>query len=139
MSELVHRYTITAYSEWETLDVEADCPDDEHAIDKARRYGSLHHIDKNFPAVIFAHVICNEERGPREVGTWEYRGTQVRPATSGMKGIGPIGQCRRIAPQFDVGQPTSRTAANYRGCVKTFCRNGYEQDRNQCIAGAIDS
>ena len=37
MAEPTRRYLITAYSDWETLDVEAQCPDDEHAIDKARR------------------------------------------------------------------------------------------------------
>lgn len=73
MSEPSRRYLITAYSEWETLDVEAECPDDEHAVDKARRYGSLQHIGTNFPPVIFAHVVCDEPEGRRDVGTWEYR------------------------------------------------------------------
>jgi hypothetical protein len=67
------RYAITAYSEWETLDVETDCPDDGYAINKARRYGSLQHISTNFPSVIFAHVASDEPDAPRDVGTWEYR------------------------------------------------------------------
>jgi hypothetical protein len=67
------RYFITAYSEWETLDVEAQCPDDDNAIDKARRYGTLKYVGKNFPPVIFAHVACHEPEGRRDVGTWEYR------------------------------------------------------------------
>jgi hypothetical protein len=73
MAEISRRYTITAYTEWETLDVEAECPDDEHAVDKARRYGSLKYLGTNFPAVIFAHIACHEEEGLRDVGTWEYR------------------------------------------------------------------
>ena len=73
MTAPLHRYFITAYSEWETLNIEAECPDDEKAVDKARRYGSLQHISTNFPSVIFAHVVSDEPDGPRDVGTWEYR------------------------------------------------------------------
>jgi hypothetical protein len=73
MTEPIRRYFITAYSEWETLDIEAQCSDDEHAINKAQRYGSLQHIGTNFPPVIFAYVVCDEPKGPRDVGTWEYR------------------------------------------------------------------
>lgn len=72
------RYWITAYSEWETLDVEAQCPDDENAIDKALRYGSLKYVGKNYPAVIFAHVSCEEGDGMRDVGTWEYQIRHVK-------------------------------------------------------------
>jgi hypothetical protein len=79
MTVVLRRYTIKAYSEWETLDVETECPDDQHAIDKARRYGSLQYFGLNFPPVIFAHVICNEDDGPREVGTWECRVRYQKP------------------------------------------------------------
>lgn len=71
-------YLITAYSEWETLDIEARCSTDEQAMDKARRYGTLQYIDKNFPGVIFSHVVCHEATGLREVGTWEYQVRNVR-------------------------------------------------------------
>ena len=73
MTAPFHRYLITAYSEWETFDIQAECPDDERAVDKARRYGSLQHVSTNFPSVIFAHVAADESDGPRDVGTWEYR------------------------------------------------------------------
>jgi len=72
------RYFITAYSEWETLDVEAQCSDDENAMDKALRYGSLKYVGRNFPPVIFAHVACDEPNGLREVGTWEYQVRHVK-------------------------------------------------------------
>lgn len=73
MDEDLHPYLITAYTEWETLEIEAACRDDQHAIDKARRYGSLRHVGTNFPAVIFSHVVALEPCQTREVGTWEYR------------------------------------------------------------------
>lgn len=73
MDENLNSYLITAYTEWEALEVEAACRDDSHAIDKARRYGSLKHVGTNFPAVIFSHVVALEPNQPREVGTWEYR------------------------------------------------------------------
>jgi hypothetical protein len=73
MTDAPRRYLITAYSEWEALNVEAECPDDQRAIDKARRYGSLRHVGTNLPSVIFAHIVADEPDGPREVGTWEYR------------------------------------------------------------------
>ena len=73
MDEALHPYAITAYSEWEVLDVEALCRDDEHAMSKARRYGSLRHVGRNFPAVIFSHVVRMTEAGAVNVGTWEYR------------------------------------------------------------------
>jgi hypothetical protein len=44
MTAVLRRYAIKAYSECETLDVETECPDDQHAIDKARRYGSLQYF-----------------------------------------------------------------------------------------------
>lgn len=65
-------YRITAYTEWETMDVEALAAADEHAIAKARRYGSLQHVGRNFPALIITDVVCEFE-GSRLVGTWEYR------------------------------------------------------------------
>ena len=73
MDEETHLYLITAYSEWEVLDVEAQCHDDEQAVAKARRYGSLQHIKVNFPKVIFSHVVRIGNEGREEVGTWEYR------------------------------------------------------------------
>lgn len=73
MDEVLHPYRITGYSEWEVLDVEALCRDDEHARSKARRYGSLRHVGRNFPAVIFSHVVRLTQAGARPVGTWEYR------------------------------------------------------------------
>ena len=79
MDAPTHRYLITAYSEWETLDVEAQCPSDENAIDKARRYGTLKYIDRNFPRVIFAHISSVEDDGVRDVGTWEYRTRSMKP------------------------------------------------------------
>lgn len=78
MDLITHRYLITAYSEWEVLDVEARCPDDEKAMEKARRYGSLKYVGKNYPAVIFAHVACEEDNILREVGTWEYQIRHVK-------------------------------------------------------------
>ncbi|WP_144037909.1 hypothetical protein [Sphingopyxis sp. KK2] len=78
MDASTRRYVITAYSEWEALDVEAMCATDEQAIDKARRYGALKYIDKNFPSVIFAHVVCEDETGTREVGTWEFQVRNVK-------------------------------------------------------------
>ena len=77
MDDELRRYSITAYTERETLDVEASCPDDERAVDKARRYASLKYF-KGLPAVIFGHVVCEESDGPRIVGTWEYRLKGVR-------------------------------------------------------------
>lgn len=74
------RYFITAYSESETLDVEAQCPDDENAINKARRYGTLKYVGKNYPPVIFAHIACDGAEGVRDVGTWEYRIRNVKKA-----------------------------------------------------------
>jgi hypothetical protein len=73
MEDQLQVYRITAYTEWETLEVDAKCPDDEHAKDKARRYASLKHVGTNFPAVIFSHVVAVEPSGERDVGTWEYR------------------------------------------------------------------
>ena len=73
MSENLQPYLITAYTEWEALEVEAACRDDRHAIDKARRYGSLRHVGTNYPAVIFSHVVALEPNQARAVGTWEYR------------------------------------------------------------------
>lgn len=73
MDEALQPYRITAYSEWEVLDVEAKYRDDEHAISKARRYGSLRHINRNFPGVIFSHVERLMADGPQPVGTWEYQ------------------------------------------------------------------
>jgi hypothetical protein len=73
MVEELHPYLITAYSEWEVLDVEARCRDDEHAASKARRYGSLRHINRNFPAVIFSHIVRLGGEAPTPVGTWEHR------------------------------------------------------------------
>lgn len=81
MESPTRRYAITAYSEWETLDVESECPDDQNAVDKARRYGTLKYVGKNFPAVIFAHISCEQEDGVRDVGTWEYRIRHVRKPT----------------------------------------------------------
>lgn len=79
MDTRTSQYLITAYSEWETLEVEARCSNDEQATDKARRYGTLKHVEKNFPSVIFAHVVCEEEEaGAREVGTWEYQVRNVK-------------------------------------------------------------
>lgn len=80
MDAQTNKYRITAYSEWETLYVETECSTDEQAIDKARRYGTLKHVEKNFPPVIFAHIICDEMAGPREVGTWEYQVRNVKKA-----------------------------------------------------------
>ncbi len=73
MDETLHPYRITAYSEWEILNVEAQCRDDDHAAAKARRYGSLRHINRNLPSVIFSHVERLAPDGPQPVGTWEYR------------------------------------------------------------------
>lgn len=73
MDDELRQFRITAYTEWETLEVEAACRDDEHAVAKARRYGSLRHVGTNFPAVIFSHVIAVESNELRVVGTWEYR------------------------------------------------------------------
>ena len=73
MDKELHQYRITSYIEWEALQVEASCRDDEHAIAKARRHGSLRHVGTNFPAVIFSHVISLEPGEGRVVGTWEYR------------------------------------------------------------------
>ena len=73
MDGALHAYRITAYSEWEVLDVEAQCRDDDHAAAKARRYGSLRHINRNFPAIIFSHVERLTSDGAEPVGTWEYR------------------------------------------------------------------
>lgn len=73
MDDHLRPYRITAYTEWDVLDIEAVCSDDEHAKDKARRYGSLKHVGTNFPSVIFSHVVAVEPTGQREVGTWEYR------------------------------------------------------------------
>lgn len=78
MNAQIKRYVITAYSEFETLDVEALCSSDEQAKDKARRYGTLKYVEKNFPPVIFAHVVCEEVTGSREVGTWEYQVRNVK-------------------------------------------------------------
>ena len=73
MNEPLRRYLITAYTEWETLDVEARCPDDERAVAKARRYASLKYMTRNLPAAIFGHVVCDDSDELRVVGTWEYR------------------------------------------------------------------
>lgn len=73
MDAPTHRYLITAYSEWEILDVDAQCLNEENAIDKARRHGSLKYIGRNSPTVIFAHISAVEEDCVRDVGTWEYR------------------------------------------------------------------
>lgn len=73
MTEDVRPYRITAYTEWETLEVDAACADDQHAVDKARRYATLKHVGTNFPAVIFGHVLAIADGGVRDVGTWEYR------------------------------------------------------------------
>jgi len=73
MNKDLRPYLITAYTEWDALEVEAACSDDQHAIDKARRYGSLRHLGTNFPAVIFSHVVAVEPEQTRDVGTWEYR------------------------------------------------------------------
>jgi hypothetical protein len=78
MEDQLRRYFITAYTEWETLDVEALCPEDERAIDKARRYASLKYLKLiASPTVIFGHVVCDERDGLRTVGTWEYRISKV--------------------------------------------------------------
>ena len=45
MNDELKPYRITAYTEWEVLDVEAKCVGDEHAREKARRYGSLKHFN----------------------------------------------------------------------------------------------
>ena len=66
-------YLITAYTDRHVIDVEAQCRDDEHAIDKARRYGSLRHFSGDLPAAIFSHVVALQAGGTRVVGTWEYR------------------------------------------------------------------
>ena len=73
MYDHLHSYRITAYTEWEALSVNAELSGDQHAKDKARRYGSLKHVGTNFPGVIFSHVVAVEPNGDREVGTWEYR------------------------------------------------------------------
>lgn len=73
MNEQHQTYRITAYTEWEVLDVEAACLGDEHAKEKARRYGSLKHFGGDLPAVIVSHVVAVEPNGDRVVGTWEYR------------------------------------------------------------------
>ncbi|WP_150131176.1 hypothetical protein [Sphingobium yanoikuyae] len=78
MDMATRRYLITAYSEWEVLDVETQCPDDDNAMEKARRYGSLKYVGKNYPPVIFAHVACDEEETLRDVGTWEYQIRDVK-------------------------------------------------------------
>jgi hypothetical protein len=73
MNEQRQTYRIKAYTEWEVFVVEAECLGDEHAKEKARRYGSLKHFGGDLPAVIFSHVVAVEPNGNREVGTWEYR------------------------------------------------------------------
>lgn len=55
-------------------------PDDENAINKARRYGTLKYVGKNYPPVIFAHIACDGPEGVRDVGTWEYRIRNVKKA-----------------------------------------------------------
>lgn len=103
MNDRLKPYLITAYSEWEALDVEAACFDDEHAKAKGRRYGSLKHISTNFPAVVFSHVVAVEPNGQREVGTWEYR----------LKGTGKPGHVWHAGQWAARPDPTDREAIRH--------------------------